>query len=332
MENKIFRALETQVDAAGEYQSSVIQKNTANLPQGEVLIRVHYSSLNYKDALSAKGNKGVTRQYPHTPGVDAAGVVEESTVSEWQPGDEVIVTGFDLGMNTSGGFADYIRVPAKWVVKLPQGLTLKQAMIYGTAGFTAGLSVAALLRNDIAPDNGPVAVSGATGGVGSVAVAILAKLGYNVIAISSKESVHNFLKTIGAGEVIPRADVEDTSGKALLKPRFAAAIDTVGGNVLATLIKSLNYGGVVTTCGMVNGGDLHTTVYPFILKGVQLVGIDSVELPLANRLPVWQKLATDWKPDVLDSISHEINLEQLPEYIEQIVKGQMQGRVVVKLI
>lgn len=332
MENKTFRALQTRADDTGEYQSAVIQKSTTDLPQGEVLIRVHYSSLNYKDALSAKGNKGVTRQYPHTPGVDAAGVVEESSVSEWQPGDEVIVTGFDLGMNTSGGFAEYISVPAKWVIKLPEGLTLKQAMIYGTAGFTAGLSVAALLHNNITPQNGPVAVSGATGGVGSVAVAILAKLGYHVIAISSKESAHNFLKTIGAGEVIPRAEVEDTSGKALLKPRFAAAIDTVGGNVLATLIKSLNYGGVATTCGMVNGGDVHTTVYPFILKGIQLVGIDSVELPLAKRLPVWQKLANEWKPDVLDSLVQEIDLEQLPQYIEQIFKGQMQGRVVVKLI
>ncbi len=328
---KTFKALVTEHNSNGDYTTSVKEKNVADLPPGDVLIKVRYSSLNYKDALSARGNKGVTRQYPHTLGVDAAGIVEESSASEWQTGDDVIVTGFDLGMNTSGGFAEYIRVPAAWVSRLPKGLSLKEAMIYGTAGFTAGLSVAALLRNGVKPDDGAVAVSGATGGVGSVAVAILAKLGFKVAAITSKQSAHRFLKELGATEIISRAEVDDQSGKALLKPRFAAAVDTVGGNILATLLKSLQYGGVATACGMVNGGELHTTVFPFILKGVQLIGIDSVEIPIEDRGNIWEKLGGEWKPETLQSLAKEASLEEIPTYINDIYNGQMRGRVVVAL-
>ncbi|MDR6919908.1 YhdH/YhfP family quinone oxidoreductase [Chryseobacterium sp. 2987] len=328
---KIFKALETAEQIDGTYTSKIVEKQIEDIPEGKVLVKVEYSSLNYKDALSAKGNKGVTRKYPHTPGVDAAGTVEISSSSIWKKGDKVLVTGFDLGMNTDGGFGQYIIVSEEWVIKLPTTLSTKEAMIYGTAGFTAGLSIQALIRNGITPENGIIAVSGSTGGVGSVAVAILAKLGFQVAAISSKDEATPFLKALGASEITSRQDFEDKSGKILLKPRFAAAIDTVGGNILATLIKSLHYDGVVTTCGMVGGGELNTTVFPFILKGIQLIGIDSVEIPLEKRLSVWEHLSTDWKPQQLNDLSKEISLEELHEYIDRIFSGKMQGRAVVKI-
>ncbi|WP_242693080.1 YhdH/YhfP family quinone oxidoreductase [Sabulibacter ruber] len=330
MENTFQCLLVTQQEAGG-FNLEVTQKSIQDLPAGDVLVRVRYSSLNYKDALSASGNRGVTRNYPHTPGIDAAGVVEESSHPDWQHGNEVIVTGFDLGMNTSGGFAQYIRVPAKWLVKLPQGMTLRESMTYGTAGFTAALSVAALVRNGVTPEKGPVVVTGATGGVGSVAVSILHKLGYTVQAVSSKTTSQDFLTSLGASEIIPRAEMEDQSGKAMLKTRFAGAVDTVGGNVLATVIKSVHYGGTVTACGMVNGGELPITVFPFILRGIQLAGIDSVEFPAEQRPAIWQHLATDWKPANLESLAHEITLPDLPEAIQTILKGKMQGRALVKI-
>ncbi|WP_205504368.1 YhdH/YhfP family quinone oxidoreductase [Rufibacter psychrotolerans] len=330
MEKEFQCLLVTQTDT-GEFHQEVTQKRVQDLPPGEVLIRVQYSSLNYKDALSATGNRGVTRQFPHTPGIDAAGVVESSTSPDWQPGDEVIVTGFDLGMNTSGGFAQYIRVPANWVVRLPAGMSLRESMVYGTAGFTAALSVEALLRNGVTPQKGPIAVTGATGGVGSIAVALLHQLGYTVHAVSSKASAQDFLHQLGATEIILRADLEDQSGKALLKPRFAGAVDTVGGQVLATLLKSVHYGGTVTCCGMVNGAEVPTTVFPFILRGIQLAGIDSVEYPAERRPAVWQQMAQGWKPRTLETLAHEITLQELPQAIATILKGQMQGRALVRL-
>ncbi|PZU24410.1 MAG: oxidoreductase, partial [Chryseobacterium sp.] len=284
---KKYLAFEVSEDTSGIFVNKIVEKELSqDIPEGNVLINVKYSSLNYKDALSANGNKGVTRKYPHVPGIDAAGTVEVSNSALWKSGDQVLVTGFDLGMNTNGGFGQFITVPESWIVRLPPELSVREAMIYGTAGFTAGLSVQALLRNGITPEKGVVAVSGSTGGVGSVAVAILAKLGFQVAAISSKEDAISFLKSLGADKIVARNDFEDRSGKALLKPQFAAAIDTVGGNILATLIKSLHYEGVVTTCGMVGGGELNTSVFPFILKGIQLIGIDSVEIPLEKRLSV----------------------------------------------
>jgi len=325
-----FRALQAVESTTGNFELQLITRTPGELKDDEILIRVHYSSLNYKDALSAAGNRGVTKNYPHIPGIDASGVVQATNSREFAMGDEVLITGFDFGMNTDGGFAEYIIAPAAWVLKLPEGLSLRTAMIYGTAGFTAGLSVAALIRNGVDPEDGLVAVSGATGGVGSVAVAILSKLGYNVAAISSKDAA-KYLASIGATEIIPRKDMEDHSGKVLLKPRFAAAVDTVGGDVLATLIKSLAYGGVVTTCGMVNGGDLHTTVFPFILKGVQLVGIDSVSLPLEKRLPVWRKLAKDWMPDKFGEMVTEIGLEDIAGNLKAMLNGEATGRKLVRL-
>jgi len=323
-----FKALQV-IEADGKFVLSIVDKLIDNLPPGDVIIKVHYSSLNYKDALSATGNKGVTRQYPHTPGIDAAGEVVSSTDENWKPGDQVIVTGFDFGMNTSGGFQEYIRVPAKWVVRLPQGLSLRESMIYGTAGFTAALSVQALLKTGVQPADGKIVVTGASGGVGSVAVAILSKLGYQVTAVSNKQA--EFLQSLGAIEVLPRAEMDDTSGKVMLKPKFAGGIDTVGGNVLATVVKSLQYGGAATACGMVNGGPLPLTVFPFILKGIQLLGIDSVEFPLSKRKEVWEAMATTWKPAQLAQLANEIPLEKLGENIDLILAGKIQGRTVVRL-
>jgi alcohol dehydrogenase len=325
-----FKALQA-AEIDGSFDMAVVTRSTDELPAGDVLIKVHYSSLNYKDAMSASGNKSISKFYPHTPGIDVAGIVEESSAEGWNPGDEVIVTGFDLGMNTSGGFGGYVRVPAEWIVRLPGGLSLRESMIYGTAGFTAALSVHAILKHGIKPEHGLIAVSGATGGVGSVAVSILNRLGYEVAAISSKESSHEFLRSIGASEIISRAEMEDTSGKPMLKSRFAAAVDTVGGTVLTTILKSLSYGGIVTACGLVNGTDLPLTIFPFIIKGIHLAGIDSVNLPIEQRSPVWEFLAGDWKPRDLEQLVIEVGLEELPERIEQILKGQMTGRVLVNL-
>ncbi|SFW88433.1 YhdH/YhfP family quinone oxidoreductase [Chitinophaga sancti] len=323
-----FKAVQV-IEADGKFVLSIVDKLIDNLPPGDVIIKVHYSSLNYKDALSATGNKGVTRQYPHTPGIDAAGEVVSSTDDNWKPGDQVIVTGFDFGMNTSGGFQEYIRVPAKWLVRLPQGLSLRESMIYGTAGFTAALSVQALLKTGVQPADGKIVVTGASGGVGSIAVAILSKLGYQVTAVSSKQA--EFLQSLGAVEVLPRAEMDDASGRVMLKPRFAGGIDTVGGNVLATVVKSLQYGAAVTACGMVNGGPLPLTVFPFILKGIQLLGIDSVEYPLGKRAAVWEAMATTWKPAQLTQLANEIPLEKLGESINQILAGKVQGRTLVRL-
>jgi acrylyl-CoA reductase (NADPH) len=329
--SKTYQCLLVEELSTGEFKSSVVSQNLDDLPPGEVLVKVQYSSLNYKDALSATGNKGVTRKYPHTPGIDAAGVIEVSDHPDWHPGDQVIITGFDLGMNTWGGFSEYVRVPAKWLVSLPEGLTFEESMFYGTAGFTAALSIDALIKNGITPNHGKIAVTGSTGGVGSVAISILHQLGYEVVAISGKTSSHDFLTAIGASEIISRAEMEDHSGKALLKPRFAGAVDTVGGEVLATLLKNISYGGTVTACGMVNGGALNSTVFPFIIRGIHLAGIDSSEYPVEKRAEIWRKLATYWKPDNLGQFTEIINLNQLSAKISAILEGKAQGRWVLAL-
>lgn len=326
-----FKALIT-TENEKKYSSAIGIRTITSLNTDEVLIKVQYSSLNYKDALSASGNKGVSRNFPHTPGIDVAGVIVRSGSPRWNEGQEVLVTGFDLGMNTNGGFAEYVTVPEQWVVALPAGMSLRDSMVYGTAGFTAALSVQALVDHGIIPGNGVIAVSGATGGVGSLAVAILKRLGYSVAAITSKDSSAPFLREIGATEIISRVEMEDESGKPLLKPRFAGAIDTVGGTVLSTLIKSCNYGGMVTACGLVNGTDLNLTVFPFILKGITLRGIDSVEIPMEKRIPVWKNLAESWKPSDLQRLAQDISLQDLPVFIDKILKGQMTGRAVVNII
>lgn len=329
--SKKFQAFRVTEVAERQYATSIESRSIADLPAGEVLIKVQYSSLNFKDALSASGNKGVTRKFPHTPGIDAAGTVEHSDNQVFKKGDKVLVTGFDLGMNTAGGMAEYIRVPAEWVVSLPDGLDLRESMIYGTAGLTAGLSVYQLIHQGINPEMGKVVVTGASGGVGSMAVAILGKLGFEVVAATGKESAHDLLKSLGATECIGRDALNDESKRPLLKPLYAGAIDTVGGNMLATILKSLQYNGVATCCGLVASPKLATSVFPFILKGVRLIGIDSVECDINLRQVIWNHFASDWKVDYPEDLIHEIELEGLKEKIAAILQGQIAGRVIVKL-
>lgn len=315
----------------GKYIRRIEEKSIDDLPQGDVLIQVKYSSLNYKDALSASGNKGVTRKYPHTPGIDAAGIVEESHDKKFNPGDEVIVTGFDLGMNTSGGYGHFIRVPSNWVVKLPSGLSLLESMIYGTAGFTAGLSLLRLEANGLTPSKDEILVTGSTGGVGSLAVAILTKAGYNVTAVTGKSEKENYLRTLGAKIILSREVVDDNSGRSLLPARWGGVIDTVGGNILAAAIKSTKYNCSVAACGLTQSPLLNTWVYPFILRGVNLLGIDSAHCDMSLRLNIWNKLSKEWKPNNLDLIKQECTLDELNHKIDLILQGKITGRVVIKM-
>ena len=331
MANNSFKALVTREKADGSFGRQVETRTMADLPDDEVLVRVNYSSLNYKDALSASGNRGVTRRYPHVPGIDAAGIVERSTSAEFKVGDQVIVTGFDLGMNTSGGYGQYILVPAAWVLHCPAGLTLRECMIYGTAGFTAAQSVLRLVESPVMPDQGNILVSGATGGVGSMAIALLSGLGYTVVAVSGKPHAEQYLQDLGAEDIITREQATDISGKPLLKEKWAGVVDTVGGDILATAIRSTAYGGVVTCCGNVASPDLPLSVYPFILRGVTLIGIDSAKCPMPTRLRVWQKLAKDWKIKNLAGIASEINLAELAGQIELMLHGRQTGRVIVNM-
>jgi acrylyl-CoA reductase (NADPH) len=328
--NETFRAYRVELD--GEHaKGSVQQVGQDVLPPHPVTVRVAYSSLNYKDALSATGHKGVTRNYPHTPGIDAAGTVVASDDSRITPGDEVIVTSYDLGMNTPGGFGQLIRVPADWVVPLPEGLTLRDAMILGTAGFTAALAVDALERHDLRSDAGPVVVTGASGGVGSLAVALLAKLGYEVTASTGSQGAHGMLKALGATHIISRQELSEPSKRPLLTPRWAGAVDTVGGHTLEQIIKTLEHGGSVAACGLVGGVELSLTVYPFILRGANLLGVDSAECPVPRRRALWRKLANEWKLGGLERITTEVELDGLDKVIKAILTGQTQGRVLVNL-
>jgi acrylyl-CoA reductase (NADPH) len=331
MDHEIFRAMVVHEITKGQFVRRIEDRSLADLPQGDVLIRVHYTSLNYKDALSASGHRGVTRTYPHTPGIDAAGVVEESADDRFEPGDRVLVTGYDLGMNTAGGFGQYVRVPAEWVVEVPRELSLRESMIYGTAGVTAGLSVLKLQAHGVTPEQGEILVTGATGGVGSLAVGILASDGYPVVAATGKLEAAQFLLDLGAQEVVHRDEVRDASGRPLLSGRWAGAVDTVGGEYLATALKSTRIDGVVTCCGLVASPELPTTVYPFILRGVSLLGIDSENCPMATRLRLWRKLAGEWKLANLNDLANECSLDGLEVEIERILQGKQRGRVVVDL-
>ena len=312
------------------FQQQVIERSMADLPAGDVLIRVRYSSLNYKDALSATGNRGVTRQFPHTPGIDAAGVVEHSSVAEFAPGDEVIVTGYDLGMNTYGGMAQYIRVPAAWVIKRPTGLSMRESMVLGTAGLTAALCVDKLLRAGLTTDTGPVLVTGATGGVGSIAIVLLHQLGFQVTAVTGKAEQAGFLQQLGAQTVISREELSLGTDKALLKPQWAGVVDTVGGDLLFNAVKALQYGASAACCGLTAGIDFKASVLPFILRGVNLLGVDSVELPLVNKASMWDKLSLQWKLD-LEGLVKEISLEDVPNAIIAMLATQQVGRTLVRV-
>jgi acrylyl-CoA reductase (NADPH) len=315
----------------GVFVQSIQTLSTENLPVGEVLIQVHYSSVNYKDALSATGNKGVTKNYPHTPGIDAAGIVVSSEDDQFNVGDEVIVSGNDLGMNTAGGFGQYIRVPAEWVVKLPVGLTMKEAMIIGTAGFTAGISLLRL-NELVKPTDGKVVVSGATGGVGSVALSLLSKLGYQTVAVSGKESEYDFLRGLGATEIISRVEFQKVDKRPMLSAQYAGAVDTVGGPILENILKALQPLGAVTTCGSVSSTQLNMTVFPFILRGISLIGISAQNYPMHLRRELWAKLSDEWKPAHLLNLYNEIQLSELKTTLESILKGELKGRTIVRLI
>lgn len=327
----MFNALITEKIGDKEFKTGLGQRALEDLPAGELLIEVQYSSLNYKDALSANGNPGVTRNFPHTPGIDAAGIVKESASEHFSVGDVVIVTGYDLGMETDGGLAEFIRVPATWAVALPAGLSARDSMVLGTAGLTAGLCVSKLLMAGATAADGKVVVTGATGGVGSVAVALLAKLGFQVVASTSKVSQHDLLKSLGASEIIDRETLAEAQRKPMLKPQWQNAVDCVGGDTLVNLLKSLERSGSVACCGLVGSADLPATVLPFILRDVNLLGVDSVEIPLARKQHIWEMFSKEWKLACLDQLATEIQLEQVPEYLDKIIKGENIGRTVVRI-
>ena len=326
-----FTALVVEKTADQQFLREIRERSLEDLPPGELVVRVHYSSLNYKDALSATGHPGVTRQFPHTPGIDAAGEVVSCADGSFAPGKKVIVTGYDLGMETDGGFGQYIRIPSAWALCLPEGLTLRESMALGTAGLTAALSVLQLERAGVRPGVGDILVTGATGGVGSIAAAILARAGYRVVAATGKSADEGFLRTLGAAEVIPRDQVTAGADRPMLKERWAGVVDVVGGETLAAAIKATRYGGAVTCCGLVGSADLPLNVYPFILRGVSLIGIDSVQCPADTRRTVWAKLAGEWKPEHLAEMVSEVPLEGVEEKIQAILQGGIRGRVVVKL-
>jgi acrylyl-CoA reductase (NADPH) len=326
-----YRALLIEKANDGAFTRRVADRAIDDLPAGDVLIDVRYSSLNYKDALSATGNPGVTRKFPHTPGIDAAGIVIESSADQFPRGAEVVVTGYDLGMNTPGGFGQRIRVPARWIVPLPAGLTLEQSMILGTAGFTAALSIDKLEAFGLRPSSGPVLVTGASGGVGSVAVMLLAQLGYEVAAVTGKPAQHALLKSIGAKEILSRDDALAGSDRPLLKERWGGVVDTVGGEPLFNAVKSLKYGCSLAACGLVASPQFAASVLPFILRHVNLLGIDSVELPLQEKTRIWQKLAGGWKLERVHELKVDFTLDTISAAIDRILAGEMVGRGVLDL-
>jgi len=316
---------------AERVEGEITTLSAAQLAVGEVTIAVAYSSLNYKDALAATGQGGIVRHYPHVPGIDAAGTVVESQSPDVAVGDRVLVTGYDLGVGAFGGYAEYVRVPAAWVVQTPATLTTFEAMALGTAGFTAAMCLLAMERNGTRPDQGPILVTGATGGVGSVAVNILAQQGYPVAASTGKADQHDYLRQLGASQILSREDVSLTGERLrpLLKGTWAGAVDTVGGATLSYLLRTADYGGNIALCGLVGGHDFAGTVIPFLLRGINLLGIDSVACPMAYRQTIWQRLATDLKPPHLDQIAQVITLRDLPGAIAAILQGQIKGRLLV---
>ncbi len=312
-----------------KFESGIKEVETPIISENEVLIKTTYSSLNFKDALSSVGNPGVTRVFPHITGIDVAGVIEQTNSDKFSKGDKVLVTGYDMGMNTDGGHAEFVKVPDSWVVKIPEGISDKEIMTYGTAGLTAALSVNELLNNGITSGN--VLVTGATGGVGSIAVSILSKLGFNVTAISGKEDKIPFLNQLGAKEVILRKDFDIENKRPMGSEKFDGVIDTVGGNILAEALKIAKYDGVVTCCGLTSSFELPTNVFPFILRGVRLIGIDSVECKIEKKIAAWEKIAGDFKIDTLDDLTNEIGLEDISEAYKALLDGKAVGRYLVKI-
>lgn len=326
-----YKAFEVREETEKNFVGTIVEKSALELAEGSISIEVCYSSVNYKDALSASGSKAVTREYPHVPGIDAAGTVLASTDSNFAVGDEVVVTGYDLGMNTAGGFGQQVTVPGGWVTKLPVGLSLRDSMVLGTAGLTAGLCVNKLLLNGITPEAGKVLVTGATGGVGIIACALLVKLGFEVVASTGKLAETAKLTALGVSEVISREAFSEENPRPMLKESYAAAVDVAGGTTLVNVIKSLSYGGSVAACGLVDSPALSATVLPFILRGVNLLGVDSVELPLAQKQQIWNLFANEWALTDIDSLAETIVLAELPAVLAKVLAGGAIGRYVLDL-
>lgn len=303
----------------------------SDLDPGEVVIRAAYSSVNYKDALAATGAGKIIRRFPCVGGIDVAGVVVSSQDIRFKAGEKVLVTGYDMGVAHDGGFSELVRVPADWVVHLPQGLSLHDAMALGTAGFTAALSLYRLQQNDVRPENGRVVVTGATGGVGSLSINMLKRLGYDIVAITGKDGEHDYLKALGATEVLPRSVMDLTSTRPLEKAQWAAALDSVGGATLVWLTRTMQQNGVIASFGNAGGVELNTTVLPFILRGVRLIGIDSAATAMSLRHEIWNRLANEWRPQQLDRLVHTVAFEQLPDVFSKILSGASRGRTVVKI-
>ncbi len=324
-----YQALLVTENPDGTFQSAVVERPLTELPGHDTLVRVRWSSLNYKDALSFSGNKGITRAYPHTPGVDAAGEIVESP--DFPAGTEVIVVGFDLGMNTPGGLGQYIRVPSSWVLPKPPHLSLRDCMILGTAGFTAAQSLYRLRQNGVTPDKGDVVVTGATGGVGSVAVALLAAAGHRVVAATRDPAKAEWLRGLGAAELISSETLLEDTGRPLLKGRWAGAVETLGGRTLSVLTRSMRHRGVITCCGMITGDELRTSVFPFILRGLTLVGIDSAECPMDMKREIWERLDGEWRPADLEALAQEIPLAAAADALAAMRGGVTRGRTVVRI-
>lgn len=321
---RAYRIFEENGKSAGRF----VDLSLNDLDPGEVVIRVHYSSVNYKDALAATGAGKVVRRFPCVGGVDAAGVVDSSSDARFKPGDEVLVTGYGMGVDHDGGFAEYARVPADWVVPLPQALTLFDAMAIGTAGFAAALSIHRLEQNELRPENGKVIVTGATGGVASLAIQMLAQLGYHVVALTGKETEHDYLKLLGVAEILPRKELV-MGTRPLEKAQWAGALDAVGGETLAWLTRTMRQDGVIASFGNAGGIELHTTVMPFILRGVRLIGVDSAATAMLLRREIWRRLASDLRPQLLAQVAHSVPLAELPQVFPQILQGRLRGRTVV---
>lgn len=328
---QLFKAFRTTEDN-GKFVSSVMEIPLDTLPTNEVLVKVHYSGINYKDLLSSKGNKGVTKTYPHTPGIDAAGIVVSDSTGVFKAGDEVVVMGYDLGMNTDGGFAEYISVPAEWVLPKPERFTLKETMLIGTSGFTAALGISKILRMGQSPEDGAVVVTGATGGVGGFAVQMLSKLGFDVFCVTGKSDMEDTLLKLGAKKVLMRDEFMVPKEKALVRPKFAGGVDTVGGDMLVSLLKQLSKSGSVATCGNVGGAELNMTVLPFILNGINLLGINAADTPMKVRKEVWHLLSEVVSPEQVASLGREITLEEISSAIDAMSEGIHTGRFLIRLV
>ena len=325
-----FKAI--RIDKADKGTTATLaQFDEAELMDGDVTVGVEWSTLNYKDGLALTGKAPVVRRFPMIAGIDFAGTVEASSHPAWKAGDKVVCTGWGMGETHLGAYAEKARVKGDWLVALPQGLSARDAMAIGTAGFTAMLSVLALEKHGLSPKSGPVVVTGAAGGVGSVAIAVLSRLGYHVIASTGRTAEADYLKEIGATEVVDRNELS-APAKALAKERWAGGVDSVGSTTLANLLSMTKYGGAIAACGLAAGMDLPSSVAPFILRGVCLLGIDSVMCPIEPRKAAWQRLASDLDRTKLSEITHEISLDEVPEWGAKILAGQVRGRIVVKIV